>query len=109
MGRTVLRDPHSGFVAYVPVGSLARGRKLAEEGADGRIVACVICHGPDLRGQADAPPVAGRPATYLVRQLFDFRAGARNGAGAQTMKPVVDNMSLDDMIDLAAYTASLPP
>jgi cytochrome c553 len=109
MGRTVLRDPHSGFVAYVPIGSVARGEKLAKDGAEGRTVACVICHGPDLRGQADAPPIAGRPATYLVRQLFDFRAGARNGAGAQTMKPVVDNMSLDDMIDLAAYTASLPP
>jgi cytochrome c553 len=41
--------------------------------------------------------------------LFDFRAGSRNGDGARTMKSVVDNMSLDDMIDLAAYTASLPP
>jgi cytochrome c553 len=109
MGRTVLRDPHSGFVAYVPIGSIARGGKLAKEGAEGRVPACTACHGPDLRGQSDAPAIAGRPATYLVRQLFDFRAGARNGDGAQTMKPVVDNMSLDDMIDLAAYTASLPP
>jgi cytochrome c553 len=107
--RTVLRDPHSGFVDYVPIGSVARGQKLAAEGAEGRIAACVPCHGPDLRGQSDAPPIAGRPAAYFVRQLFDFRASARNGDGATVMKPVVDSMNLDDMIDLAAYAASLPP
>ena len=89
--------------------ALVIGRKLANEGADGRTVACVTCHGPDLRGQPIAPPIAGRPATYLVRQLFDFRAGVRNGEGAAMMQPVVDNMSVEDMIDLAAFIASLPP
>src|SRR5262249_12418370 len=59
------RNPHSGFVAYVPPGSIAKGRDLVTTGGmrvvDGKIVqgkttACVTCHGPDLMGVADVPP-----------------------------------------------------
>ena len=45
-----LRDPHSGFVAYVPVGSIAKGKALAETGAGGRPLTCSICHGDGLKG-----------------------------------------------------------
>jgi cytochrome c553 len=107
--RTRPRDPRSGFVAYVPIGSVARGARLAHEGDKDRITACVTCHGESLRGQTPAPPLAGRPATYIVRELFDLRAGLRDGEFAPLMKPIVEKMTLDDMIDLAAYAASLPP
>ena len=52
---------------------------------------------------------AGRSPSYLIRQLYDFRAGIRGGAGSALMKPVVDMLSMDDMIALAAYAASLSP
>jgi cytochrome c553 len=41
--------------------------------------------------------------------LHDFKSGARAGSGSELMKPVVEKMTLDDMIALAAYAASLPP
>ena len=75
----------------------------------GRTVQCSLCHGPDLKGAANVPRIAGISAIYTVRQLFDMQSGARNGSGAQLMKPVVAKLSEDDMLSVAAYLASLAP
>lgn len=113
-----LRNPHSGFVAYVPTGSLKRGENLVTLGgmtvADGKIVpgktiACAGCHGPDLMGLADVPGIAGRSPSYLVRQLYDLQQGTRKGASAPLMQPVVANLTGDDMVAIAAYVTSLVP
>jgi cytochrome c553 len=97
-------DPRVGYVAYVPPGSVARGRALAETGD----FPCGSCHGPGLRGLGDVPPRAGRSPSYLVRQLHGFRSGAREGTRAALMKPVAADLSARDMMELAAYIASLP-
>lgn len=76
---------------------------------DNKTVACSICHGPDLHGLGPVPGIAGRSPSYIIRQLYDFRAGVRAGAGSALMKPVVDKLTMDDMISLAAYVASLSP
>ena len=70
---------------------------------------CAGCHGADLRGVGSIPPLAGRSPSYLVRQLWDMQAGARNGAMAALMKPVVADMSSKDMLNIAAYLATLKP
>src|SRR5436305_927090 len=44
--RVELRDPKSGFIAYAPPGSLAKGLNLVATGGNGRTIACTICHGP---------------------------------------------------------------
>jgi cytochrome c553 len=104
------RDPHAEFIAYVPKGSVARGRKLAS-GDDGRTQPCVACHGAELRGgpEFEGPPLAGRFASYLFRQLYGFKSDARAGGSAQPMQTVVATLAPADMIDLAAYAASLKP
>jgi len=107
--RTLLRDPIAGFVAYVPPASLARGEALAKTGGDGRTTACVACHGDDLRGLGPVPALAGRSASYLMRQLFDFKSGARAGAWSPLMKAVVAPLTEGEMLTLAAYAASLDP
>jgi len=106
--RHELRDPHTPYVAYVPNGSLARGRMLALEVAAGA-PACASCHGAGLRGDALAPPIAGRSPTYLLRQLVAFRTRARNTPAGTPMQPVVDALTLEDMIAAAAYAAAQPP
>jgi cytochrome c553 len=103
-----LRDGRARFVAYVPPGSVQRGQALVAGGSD-KTVACGICHGPDLKGLGPIPGIAGRSPSYLVRQLYDFQTGARAGAWSGLMQPVVEQLSLDDMISLAAYAASLSP
>lgn len=105
------RDPHTTYIAYVPKGSVERGLQLASSGGNGRTQPCVACHGADLRSgpELEGPPLAGRFASYLFRQLYGFQSGARAGDSAQPMLPVVAKLTQADMIDLAAYAASLNP
>jgi cytochrome c553 len=106
--RTELRDGASGFVAYVPVGSIAKGESLVKTGA-GKTVACGTCHGSDLKGLGPVPPLAGRSPSYTVRQLFDLQQGVRKGPWSALMKTAVEKLSVDDMIAIAAYTSSREP
>jgi len=112
------RNPHSGFVAYVPVGSLKKGKDLVTTGGTkimgdqivpGRTTPCGLCHGPDLMGVADVPPIAGRSPSYIVRQLWDMQQGTRNGASAMLMKLIVANLTEEDMVAIAAYVSSRVP
>ena len=104
-----MRDPRSGFVAYVPPGSIGRGRTLSESGGNGRSVACTICHGEGLKGLANVPRLAGVHPIYLVRQLYHFREGTRKGSDSALMQRPAAKLTDRDIIDLAAYAASLPP
>ena len=113
------RDPHSGFLAYVPVGSLAKGQALVTTGADPGVdanepankktIACGACHGADLKGKGDVPAIAGRSPSYTMRQLWDLQQGTRNGPAAKMMKGVVAKLSVDDMIAITAYVTSREP
>src|SRR5262249_1746807 len=67
--RVLARDPRVGFTAYVPMGSLAKGKALVETGGNGKTIACSICHGADVKGVGDIPRLAGVHPTYLARQL----------------------------------------
>jgi len=103
------RDSRAQLIAYVPLGSTQMGQALASTGGGGRTVPCVGCHGPGLRGLGPVPGIAGRYATYIVRQLYDFKAGLRTGPMSPLMAQTVEKLDLDDMIALAAYAASLTP
>jgi len=96
------RAPHSGMLAYVPVGSIKRGEEIATTGG-GKTAACTLCHGPELQGVGPIPPIVDRQASYISRQLYDYQAGTRQSA---TMKPVVAKLNEDDIIALAAYLGS---
>ncbi|HUK00657.1 MAG TPA: c-type cytochrome [Steroidobacteraceae bacterium] len=106
--RAESRDPHSGFVAHVPTGSIERGAELVSSGG-GRTLQCTTCHGADLKGLADIPSIAGRAPQYIYRQLADIKSGRRTDLGAAPMKVVVDQLTDDDLIDIAAYLASRTP
>jgi len=103
------RDSRARFIAYVPPGSIEKGRALAATGGGGRTMQCGIGHGPELKGLGSIPGIAGRSPSYIVRQLFDIKHGARAGAGSALTTPAEDKLTLDDMISLAAYAASLKP
>ncbi len=107
--RHELHDPRVIYTTYVPRGAIARGRRLAANGPAGSTTACATCHGPLLLGVPPAPPIAGRSPSYLLRQLINFRSGARHNDGSALMQPVVSELSIDDMVALAAYVGSLAP
>jgi cytochrome c553 len=107
--RVESRDPHSGFIAYVPPGSTKRGKALVTTGNSGKTIACAICHGEGLKGLGDTPRIAGVHPVYVIRQLYNFQTGANTSTASAPMKQVVDKLTQDDMIAIAAYTASLAP
>ncbi|MGC1294167.1 MAG: c-type cytochrome [Alloacidobacterium sp.] len=108
----ILRNPRSGFVAYVPPGSLEKGRALVENGvtaSGGKVTPCTPCHGLDLRGLGPVPGLAGRSPSYIARQLYDIQHGNRAGTWSPLMAAVVANLGPDDLLAASAYLASLGP
>jgi cytochrome c553 len=104
----ILRDPRSGFIAYVPVGSIKKGETMVKTGGNGRTIECGACHGADLMGLGPVPGIAGRSPSYLARQMYDMQMGARNGEWTQLMKPVVAKLTSEDLVNIAAYVSSRP-
>lgn len=107
--RHELRDSRNGAIAYVPAGSIARGREIVASGLGGLTLPCAGCHGADLRGVGLVPPIAGRSPTYVLRQLLAFRTGARSSPAGQPMQAVVAHLELNDMIAIVAYVGAHGP
>jgi cytochrome c553 len=75
------------------------GRKKAE--------ACIPCHGANGNSTNPAFPIlAGQTARYVYLQLKDFKEGRRT---EPQMTPVLQNLSREDMFDLAAFFAAQKP
>lgn len=107
--KTELRDPTSGFIAYVPKGSVAKGKDLVTTGGAGKTMSCTMCHGADLKGQGGIPSIAGRSPSQMTRQLIDLQNGNRNGSMAPMMKGVVSKLTLEDIVNITSYLASQTP
>ena len=99
--RTLLR-PRSLQGAVISVGNISTG-------GSGKTLRCSICHGQDLKGLANVPFIAGRSPSYLVRQLYDIKNGSRHGPWSPLMKEAVANLTLEDMVNIAAYVSSRMP
>jgi cytochrome c553 len=116
----VLRNPRGRWIAYVPVGSIKKGKELVTLGGmkvvngqivQGKTTACGTCHGPDLMGvPPDVPPIAGRSPSYLAREIFDIQQGARKGSNSnvQLMRMAVEKLTPEDIVNITAYLASRP-
>jgi cytochrome c553 len=105
----LMRNPRLGFIAYVPPGSIKKGEALATTGGGGRFTPCTACHGLNLQGLGPVPPLAGRSPSHFGREVWDIQNGTRTGAWTPLMAAVVAALTPDDIVNLAAYTASLPP
>ena len=79
-------------------GDAARGAELAVE--------CADCHGEDGMGDEDNPKLAGLDEAYHVEQLQAFKSGERTDED-EMMLLYTEELSDQDMADLAAYYASL--
>jgi cytochrome c553 len=101
--RAEARDTRMTWTAYVPPGTLNRGKQVATKAQ------CAVCHGANLEGIGPVPPLAGRSPSYTMRQLFDFKTGARRGPWGELMRPVVANLSVQDLTAVSAYAASIQP
>jgi cytochrome c553 len=109
LARHERRDDRLEYMAYVPPGSINRGKRLVTTGDGGKTQVCATCHLASLKGTDKIPPLAGRSPTYLLRQMLAFRNGSRTNEAAAQMTPVVEKLTLGEMIDVVAYLGSLYP
>ena len=95
------------FVAgVVERGAVAQGSGDADAGKT-KAAVCAACHGPDGVSVNPAwPSLAGQQPIYLAKQMRLFRDGVRV---EPTMQPFVQNLTDQDIDDLAAYYANLSP
>ncbi len=84
--------------------------KMAEEGkaafADN---SCNACHGDDAKTpiMPEYPRVAGQSPEYLVKQILDFKSGARSNDAFSAMKDAVTPISEDDARAIAYWLSTL--
>jgi cytochrome c553 len=95
----------SSLVAWTPEtlkrvasGDPGRGRTIAAN--------CAACHGETgLSPSPSYPSLAGQRATYLYKQLADYKADSRRN---DIMTPLASTLTAQDMADVAAYYAAQP-
>ena len=104
MKKTVIAVLAAAFVGLLPNLLLAQGDAAAGQA---KSALCGSCHGADGNSPlAMNPKLAGQSAKYMVKQLQDFKSGARPGA---TMAAMVLSLSDQDMEDIAAWYSSQQP
>ena len=67
---------------------------------------CISCHGADGKGDNEIPRLAGLEADYLLEQIQAFASGERVDE-QELMAMNVEDLSTQEMADLAAYYAAL--
>lgn len=65
---------------------------------------CAACHGADGKGKQDNPPIAGLPEADFVKDMDDYKSGAKEH---KLMNGLAKKLSDEDIANLAAYYASL--
>ncbi|HZZ16621.1 MAG TPA: hypothetical protein VFE08_11740 [Candidatus Sulfotelmatobacter sp.] len=108
---TQLRDP---FIT--PVWFPAEHPALPTVVGHGRkpdVYACGYCHLADGSGGPESSTLAGLPKEYIIRQLNDFRSGARRTAvpkrNIDLMIGLTKTLSDEEMASAAIYFSSLVP
>ena len=93
--------------AFAFAGDVEKGHAL--------FVSCATCHGEQAEGNSSlkAPALAGQSATYLVRQLEQFRSGLRGSnaedIAGQQMQPMAEALpDAPALADVVAYISTLP-
>ena len=91
----------------------ANAQEIRGDGKAGekKTAMCIGCHGiPGYQASFPevykVPKIAGQGANYIVSALTAYKKGERRHP---TMRGIVDNLSAQDMADVAAYYQALSP
>jgi len=72
---------------------------------------CVNCHGENGKGAAagntDAPVIGGQHKDYLIKQLKDFRSGARKNEASGMMYMIANSLSDEEIDELTNYVSGM--
>ena len=85
------------LVNHSHAADIENGKKLARQ--------CSVCHGKlGIGNDPEVPHLAGQPAFYLEKSLFDYKNGTRED---RRMTLMAQPLSKEDIKDLAAWFASI--
>ncbi|HZP87250.1 MAG TPA: c-type cytochrome [Burkholderiales bacterium] len=79
---------------------IEQGKKLTAEAQ------CASCHLPNFKGSNEIPRLTRQKQPYLVKQLKDYRDGARTNDGG-IMSTVVKSLTDEQIEAIAQYLATL--
>lgn len=98
----------------------ARGEQIYLKGKHRpAVIACIGCHGPQGQGNREwgrnlaappavlAPAIGGQQATYVVKQLQDYRKKARSNDVGRVMRDISSRLSEEDIVAVAEYITAL--
>jgi cytochrome c553 len=89
-------------------GRFEAGKSIFDTGvADKGVPACSTCHGPEGKGNATFPRIAGQHADYLIKQLIVFQRTDERPEGSM-MKVVAHELTLQNIRDVAGYLQAMP-
>ena len=97
------------FAALVMFGAVSTVHAAGNAAAgQGKTATCAGCHGATGHGTADPanPKLAGQHASYIAKQLEDFKSGTRQNPANPIMTGMAAGLSPEDMADIAAYFSS---
>ncbi|MBU2869490.1 c-type cytochrome [Colwellia sp. E2M01] len=94
------------FSLFVALSSVTTVQAADANAGKEKSAVCSACHGPTgVSASPMYPNLAGQNDAYIIKQLKDFKSGARTDA---MMAPMAANLSDADMADLAAHFSGLP-
>ncbi|MGD2170608.1 MAG: c-type cytochrome [Gammaproteobacteria bacterium] len=99
-----MKASHIGAIVLVLSGLSFTAAAADIEAGKAKSATCAACHGADGNSTNPIwPSLAGQHASYIYKQLTDFKAGRRNNP---TMTGMVATLNDEDMKNLAAYFES---
>lgn len=103
-----MKASHIGAIVLALSGAMTFAANAGDiEAGKAKSAVCAACHGADGNSNNAAwPSLAGQHASYLYKQLSDYKAGRRNNASMTGMVALLND---DDMKNLAAYYESQQP
>jgi cytochrome c553 len=92
--------------------AVAAGKELFQNGDPAaNVAACAACHGPDAKGTAEFPRLAGQLYPYIVKVLINFGSergqNPANPDASAIMRPVAHSLTRPQIEAVAAYLSSL--
>lgn len=89
----------AGAAVAAPKADIAKGKEVAT-------TICAACHAADGNsGIAMYPKLAAQHSAYIYRQTLDIKEGKRTNGSAAVMKPMVMNLSEQDILNVSAFYA----
>jgi cytochrome c553 len=95
-----------------PKDLVAAGRKIYEEGIpDSNVPPCSSCHGPEAKGDAQFPRLAGQLHDYIFRKLVNWSnergQDPANPDASAIMEPIAHSLNESQIAAVAAYLSYL--